>query len=81
MIYKITFEEFEPKPIDSEIILWDDEIKILKIIKKNPSISNADVARKIGRTPNSVGKIIKKLIYLKYIEKKIRLRELLIGFC
>ena len=69
-IYKITFEEFEPKPNYSEIILWDDEIKILKIIKNNPLISNADVARKIGRTPNSVGKIIKKLIYLKYIKKK-----------
>jgi hypothetical protein len=50
-------------------VLWNDEIKILKIIKNSPSISNANVAREIGRTSNSVGKTIKTLIYLKYIEK------------
>lgn len=67
--YNINLEEYEPKPIESVRVLWNDEIKILKIIKNSPSISNANVAREIGRTSNSVGKTIKTLIYLKYIEK------------
>ncbi len=69
-IYQITLEESEPKPIERVRILWNDEIKILEIIKANPLISNADIARKLGRTPNSIGKTIKTLVFLKYIKKE-----------
>lgn len=31
--YNINLEEYEPKPIESVRVLWNDEIKILKIIK------------------------------------------------
>ena len=69
-IYQITLEESEPKPIERVRILWNDEIKILEIIKANPLISNADIARKLCRTPNSIGKTIKTLVFLKYIKKE-----------
>lgn len=69
-IYQITLEESEPKPIERVRILRNDEIKILEIIKANPLISNADIARKLGRTPNSIGKTIKTLVFLKYIKKE-----------
>ena len=69
-IYQITLEESEPKPIESVRILWNDEIKVLEIIKANPLISNADIARKLGKTPNSIGKTIKTLVFLKYIKKE-----------
>ena len=69
-IYQITLEESEPKPIESVRILWNDEIKVLEIIKANPLISNADIARKLGKTPNSICKTIKTLVFLKYIKKE-----------
>ncbi len=69
-IYSISLEESEPKPVVGIITLCNDEIEVLKIIKENPLITNSEIARRIGRAPNSVGKTIKILSYLKYIIKK-----------
>lgn len=69
-IYKIALEESEPKPIEGVWTLHTDEIKILEMIQYNPLITNAEIARNIGKTPNSIGIIIKRLVHLKYIIKE-----------
>lgn len=69
-IYQILLQETQPKPVERIRTLYDDEIRILELIQENPAITNAEVARKIGRTPNSVGKTIKSLVFLKYLIKE-----------
>lgn len=69
-IYQIGLEKSKPKPIKRVRILVDDEIEILNIIKDNPLISNADIARHIKRSPNSVGIMIKNLVFFKYLKKE-----------
>lgn len=69
-IYRVTLEESVPKPIERSIFLWNDDVEILEMIKNNPLISNAEIARETGRNPNNIGKIIKTLVSLRYIEKE-----------
>ena len=40
------------------------------MIQNNPLITNAEIARNVGRPPNSIGKLIKLLVRLKYIVKE-----------
>ncbi len=69
-IYQIALEESEPKPIEGVYTLDSDKIKILEMIQNNPLITNAEIARNVGRPPNSIGKLIKLLVRLKYIVKE-----------
>lgn len=43
---------------------------ILNLIKEDLSISNASIARKMNRNQNSIGKIIRRLRILRYIDKE-----------
>lgn len=69
-IYQVTLEESEPKPIERIIVLQDAELKVLEMIKADPFITNADIARSLGRTPKSIGKVIKILVILKYLKRE-----------
>ena len=49
---------------------FEKRVTILNLIKEDLSISNASIARKINRNQNSVGKLIKRLRILRYIDKE-----------
>lgn len=64
-------EESEPKPIICEKKLSSDEIRVLKIIQRDPYITNSEIASKISHTPNYVSNIIKSLKQFRYIKKEV----------
>lgn len=70
VIYEIVLEINNPKPIYVIRTLQEEEKEVLKMIQKNPNIFNNEIAKKLKRTPNSVGKIIKELVRWQYIIKE-----------
>lgn len=69
-IYSITLEESSPKPLITSVLLFGDELEVLKIIKDHPDVSNMEIAKMIYCPYNRICRIIKKLQFLKYIEKE-----------
>lgn len=50
--------------------MFGDELEVLKIIKDHPDVSNMEIAKMIYCPYNRICRIIKKLQFLKYIEKE-----------
>ena len=69
-IYNVVLSQIEPKPIERIWTLREEDVAILNLIKEDLSISNASIAHKINRNQNSVGKLIKRLRILRYIDKE-----------
>ncbi len=69
-IYNVVLSQIAPKPIERIWMLREDEVTILNLIKEDLSISNASIARKMNRNQNSIGKIIRRLRILGYIDKE-----------
>lgn len=69
LIYKIELTKTEPKPIVKTKTLKRLEIVVLKTIEQNPSISNAEIARRLGQNPMYIGRIIMRLKFFGYLEK------------
>jgi len=69
-IYNVVLSQIAPKPIERIWMLREDEVTILNLIKEDLSISNASIARKMNRNQNSIGKIIRRLRILRYIDKE-----------
>lgn len=69
-IYNVVLSQIEPKPIERIWTLREEDVAILNLIKEDLSISNASIARKMNRNQNSIGKIIRRLRILGYIDKE-----------
>lgn len=69
-IYHIVLEELPPVPKEGIRVLRDYEIKILKMMKENPTISKSDISKNLKFPQQNVSKIIEVLKFLKYIKKE-----------
>lgn len=69
-IFSVKLNKTTPENKEYVKTLWGYEEEVLELIRNNPSITNVEIAKIIGGSPNFIGRIIKTLKELKYIIKE-----------